>query len=157
MRHPDREGNAEHATGRNGSGASSFGRMAPVSEAGISKISASGKVYGLNKLEDFNGNYTGVAARATVGGGGGVRRTACRCEGRAVEKRHGRAAGRTTRRTRLRCQARARATSSDRDVCRSDALAPRQARRSTSGCHSALGPEVRLLRLSRAPVRTTTK
>jgi hypothetical protein len=43
-----------------------------VGDAGISKISASGKVYGLNKLEDFNGNYTGVAAGATVAGGGAV-------------------------------------------------------------------------------------
>ena len=43
-----------------------------VGDAGISKITASGKVYGLNKLEDFNGNFTGVAAGATVGGGGGV-------------------------------------------------------------------------------------
>jgi len=43
-----------------------------VGDAGISKISASGKVYNLNKVEDFNGNYTGVAAGATVGGGGSV-------------------------------------------------------------------------------------
>jgi hypothetical protein len=43
-----------------------------VGDAGISKISASGKVFGLNKLEDFNGNYTGVAAGATVAGGGAV-------------------------------------------------------------------------------------
>jgi hypothetical protein len=43
-----------------------------IGDAGISKISASGKVFGLNKLDDFNGNYTGVAAGATVGGGGGV-------------------------------------------------------------------------------------
>jgi hypothetical protein len=34
-----------------------------VGDAGISKITASGKVYGLNKLEDFNGNYAGVPAR----------------------------------------------------------------------------------------------
>jgi len=43
-----------------------------VGSAGISKITASGKVYGLKKLEDFNGNYTGVAAGATVAGGGAV-------------------------------------------------------------------------------------
>ena len=43
-----------------------------VGDAGISKITASGKVYGLKKLEDFNGNYTGVAAGATVAGGGAV-------------------------------------------------------------------------------------
>jgi len=29
-----------------------------IGDAGISKISASGKVFGLNKLDDFNGNYT---------------------------------------------------------------------------------------------------
>ena len=43
-----------------------------VGDAGISKITASGKVYGLKKLEDFNGNFTGVAAGATVAGGGAV-------------------------------------------------------------------------------------
>ena len=43
-----------------------------IGDAGISKITASGKVYSLNKLEDFNGNYTAVAAGATVGGGGSV-------------------------------------------------------------------------------------
>jgi hypothetical protein len=43
-----------------------------IGSAGISKITASGKVYGLKKLEDFNGNYTGLAAGATVAGGGAV-------------------------------------------------------------------------------------
>ncbi|HYC21952.1 MAG TPA: DUF1134 domain-containing protein [Candidatus Bathyarchaeia archaeon] len=43
-----------------------------VGSVGIKKATASGKVYHLNKLEDFDGNYTSVAAGATVGGGGGV-------------------------------------------------------------------------------------
>jgi hypothetical protein len=43
-----------------------------IGSAGISKITASGKVYGLKKIEDFNGNYTGLAAGATVAGGGAV-------------------------------------------------------------------------------------
>ena len=43
-----------------------------VGDAGITRISASGEVYGLTKLEDFNGTYAGVAAGAAVGGGGSV-------------------------------------------------------------------------------------
>jgi len=43
-----------------------------VGDVGVSKIEASGKVYNLKKLEDFDGNYTGVGAGAAVGGGGGV-------------------------------------------------------------------------------------
>ena len=43
-----------------------------VGDAGISRLSASGKVYGLKKLEDFNGTYTAVGAGATVGGGGSI-------------------------------------------------------------------------------------
>ena len=43
-----------------------------VGDVGATKIEASGKVYGLKKLEDFDGNYTGVAAGATVAGGGSV-------------------------------------------------------------------------------------
>lgn len=43
-----------------------------VVDVGISKATASGKVYNLNQLEDFNGNYTALKASATVAGGGGV-------------------------------------------------------------------------------------
>jgi hypothetical protein len=42
-----------------------------VADVGISQAEASGSVYHLKKLEDFNGNYTGVSAGATVAGGGG--------------------------------------------------------------------------------------
>ena len=42
-----------------------------VVDVGITKAEASGSVYHLQKLEDFNGNYTGVAAGATIAGGGG--------------------------------------------------------------------------------------
>jgi hypothetical protein len=41
-----------------------------VGSVGVSSISLSGKVYDLKKLEDFDGNYTGVGAGATLGGGG---------------------------------------------------------------------------------------
>src|SRR5437867_2384153 len=43
-----------------------------VGSVGASKITASGSVYHLKSLDDFDGNYTAVAAGATVGGGGGV-------------------------------------------------------------------------------------
>jgi hypothetical protein len=43
-----------------------------VVDVGISKASASGVVYNLKKLEDFNGNYTGVTAGATIAGGAGA-------------------------------------------------------------------------------------
>lgn len=39
---------------------------------GATDITASGKVYHLKKLEDFEGNYTAASAGATVGGGGSV-------------------------------------------------------------------------------------
>ena len=42
-----------------------------VADVGISKAEAAGTVSHLQKLEDFNGNYTGVSAGATVAGGGG--------------------------------------------------------------------------------------
>jgi hypothetical protein len=42
-----------------------------VGKVGVSEIEASGKVYNLKKLEDFNGNYTSAGAGMTVGGGGG--------------------------------------------------------------------------------------
>lgn len=43
-----------------------------VGDAGITKIEASGKVYNLKSLGDFDGNYTAVGAGATVAGGGSV-------------------------------------------------------------------------------------
>ena len=43
-----------------------------VVDVGISKAEATGTVYNLKRLEDFNGNYTGVTAGATVAGGGGA-------------------------------------------------------------------------------------
>jgi len=42
-----------------------------VGSVGASSIKAAGKVYHLNKLEDFDGNYTAVVGGATIGGGGG--------------------------------------------------------------------------------------
>ena len=41
-----------------------------VGDVGISKTSATGKVFDLKKLSDFDGNYTAAQAGATVGGGG---------------------------------------------------------------------------------------
>jgi hypothetical protein len=43
-----------------------------VGDVGASKIEGSGKVYNLKSIDDFNGNYTAVAAGATVAGGGSV-------------------------------------------------------------------------------------
>jgi len=43
-----------------------------VGAVGISQASASGEVYGLKKLEDFNGNYVAGGAGLTVAGGAGV-------------------------------------------------------------------------------------
>jgi len=40
--------------------------------AGATSITASGSVYNLAKLEDFDGNYTAVGTGATVGGGASV-------------------------------------------------------------------------------------
>jgi len=41
-----------------------------VGDVGVTDITASAKVYNLQKLEDFDGNYTGVGAGAAVTGGG---------------------------------------------------------------------------------------
>ena len=41
-------------------------------DVGVTKVEASGKVYNLKDLADFDGNYTGVGAGAAVGGGGSV-------------------------------------------------------------------------------------
>jgi hypothetical protein len=38
---------------------------------GASSVEASGEVYNLKKLADFDGNYTAVTGAATLGGGGG--------------------------------------------------------------------------------------
>jgi hypothetical protein len=43
-----------------------------VGDVGITKIEASGKVYDLKSLDDFDGNYTAGAVGATVAGGGAV-------------------------------------------------------------------------------------
>jgi hypothetical protein len=43
-----------------------------VGDVGATKMEASGKVYNLKSLADFDGNYTAVGAGATVAGGGGV-------------------------------------------------------------------------------------
>ena len=43
-----------------------------VIDVGITKATAFGKVYGLKKLEDFNGNYTAASAEGTLGGGAGA-------------------------------------------------------------------------------------
>ena len=40
--------------------------------AGATSITASGSVYNLSKIDDFDGNYTAVGTGATVGGGAGV-------------------------------------------------------------------------------------
>ena len=43
-----------------------------VIDVGVTKATAFGKVYGLKKLEDFNGNYTSATAEGTLGGGAGA-------------------------------------------------------------------------------------
>src|SRR5512136_2637773 len=43
-----------------------------VVDVGITKATASGKVYRLEKLENFNGTYSGGAAEGTIGGGVGI-------------------------------------------------------------------------------------
>jgi len=43
-----------------------------VADLGISKVTANGEVYKLNKLEEFSGNYVAAAAGAVVGGGAGA-------------------------------------------------------------------------------------
>jgi hypothetical protein len=40
-----------------------------VGSVGIKTATSTGKVYNLNKLEDFSGNYASIGAGATVGGG----------------------------------------------------------------------------------------
>ncbi len=63
-----------------GSGTLSFdGKEYPVQVEGLSvgdvgatRIEAAGVVHNLDKLSDFDGNYTAVRADLTAGGGGGV-------------------------------------------------------------------------------------
>ena len=43
-----------------------------VGQVGAASITASGDVYNLKKLEDFDGTYTALAGGAAVGGGGGA-------------------------------------------------------------------------------------
>jgi hypothetical protein len=43
-----------------------------VGEVGIQRATATGNVFNLKKIEDFDGNYVAGAAGATVGGGAGV-------------------------------------------------------------------------------------
>jgi hypothetical protein len=43
-----------------------------VGDVGVTKIEASGSVYHLSKLEDFDGNYTAVGAGLTAAGGAGA-------------------------------------------------------------------------------------
>lgn len=43
-----------------------------VGDVGISKIEATGKVYNLKNLDDFNGNFTAAEAGMTLAGGGVV-------------------------------------------------------------------------------------
>src|SRR5262245_28864614 len=43
-----------------------------VADVGISRATATGMVYNLTKLADFEGNYTAIAAGAAVGGGAGA-------------------------------------------------------------------------------------
>ena len=43
-----------------------------VGDVGVTKIEASGSVYNLSNLDDFDGNYTAVGAGLTVAGGAGA-------------------------------------------------------------------------------------
>ena len=40
-----------------------------VGDVGVTKLEASGSVYNLSKVDDFNGNYTAVGAGLTAAGG----------------------------------------------------------------------------------------
>jgi hypothetical protein len=43
-----------------------------VIDVGITRAEAAGKIYGLKKLEDFDGIYTAATAEGTLGGGAGA-------------------------------------------------------------------------------------
>ena len=42
-----------------------------VADVGVARVTATGQVYGLRRLEDFNGTYQGVTLGIAVGGGSG--------------------------------------------------------------------------------------
>ena len=42
-----------------------------VGSVGVSEVTATGEVFDLKKLQDFDGNYTAVTGGGTLGGGGG--------------------------------------------------------------------------------------
>jgi hypothetical protein len=43
-----------------------------VGQAGISKAEATGNVFNLTRVEDFDGNYTAAGVEGTIAGGGGA-------------------------------------------------------------------------------------
>jgi len=43
-----------------------------VGAVGVTSVTATGNVYKLSKLEDFDGNYTGTGVGAAVGGGSSI-------------------------------------------------------------------------------------
>jgi hypothetical protein len=43
-----------------------------IADVGAMSVSASGEVYNLRNIADFNGTYAAVSAGATIGGGGGI-------------------------------------------------------------------------------------
>ena len=43
-----------------------------VGDVGVTAMEASGKVFNLEKIDDFNGNYTALGGGLTAAGGGGV-------------------------------------------------------------------------------------
>jgi hypothetical protein len=43
-----------------------------VGEVGVTRATATGNVFNLKKLEDFDGNYVAGGAAGTVGGGAGI-------------------------------------------------------------------------------------
>jgi hypothetical protein len=43
-----------------------------VGDIGVKSVDASGKVYGLNSLRDFDGNYAAVGTGITAAGGGSI-------------------------------------------------------------------------------------
>ena len=43
-----------------------------VGDVGIQRATATGNIFNMKKIEDFDGNYTAGAAGATIGGGAGI-------------------------------------------------------------------------------------
>ena len=62
-----------------------------VGDVGVSHATASGNVYHLKQLSDFEGTYTAASAGATIGGGGGA--TAMQNQNGVVIKLTGTSAG----------------------------------------------------------------